>query len=827
MAFNKDFSTYFLTQPEEEDFQVSYTGNEDGFTCSHCNTSYEKDLQLAAELGKTLLERNKELETSLKQHQNVLEDQAQEIEYLTKQTTALREVNDSRLRIYEQLEVSIQDLERNNQRLLFDHTNDKKTIKTQLATIESLENRCDELQLTVNELSVELEKEKRRQQTLQSAGNRKPSVSQQSQDEEVCMLLKELQEMKAQRTRDLRKITDLEDNIANVIQENATLEQRLTAVAEREQDLKHMQEELSTLEDIRQGHLCRRCLRIADDNRSLLGDDDEDCASLIESLMSEADHRYILEQLQQSLASTNEDNPYRILVQKYEELVRAQRKIQNPSGEGVGGSGGQPLSLQEELEMSGIGTQTSTNSGPNSGSLGYHDSGPLSLQGSNGPLSLQDELDLSQRKKTPVSQKTSRDFCESDTSSSGFSDDISTKSTQTELKYLPGAFLCTISDGEDCRFSIYDDASPVESRFRKTPEYRTLFREIFDVLKRAAEAKDDGEKLPLLLDDTITEDSGAPKVPPGTPAKEDLPLLRLITDSQSVISEEPSEYDAMSNADTNDVASNADTSLDYLQIEEDSTLRETVNDDTILGESTGSICNDQADRESIISVDSDINSSTLKRNKRSRSRRNRNRNNKRELNNENSNPAVVSETSSPNQRILEEKTPTQETMPRPIGGEELRTTVETGPSPPADPAPAVIKPRIDIFQDLIEGVKSRKKTSKHKARLLEERRDTPSPPALVGINNVFVSNKLLRRTRRCMADSPSRTPDRGVSATRTAVVDLERTSSYSSQAGGASSAAQEVAKLKILEKSYAEVLKNNSRHHHNQKHRTAYHRKYN
>jgi hypothetical protein len=38
------------------------------------------DLQLAAELGKTLLERNKELENSLKQHQNVIEDQTQEIE---------------------------------------------------------------------------------------------------------------------------------------------------------------------------------------------------------------------------------------------------------------------------------------------------------------------------------------------------------------------------------------------------------------------------------------------------------------------------------------------------------------------------------------------------------------------------------------------------------------------------------------------------------------------------------------------------------------------------------------------------------------------------
>ena len=38
------------------------------------------DLQLAAELGKTLLERNKELETSLRQHQNIIEDQTQEIE---------------------------------------------------------------------------------------------------------------------------------------------------------------------------------------------------------------------------------------------------------------------------------------------------------------------------------------------------------------------------------------------------------------------------------------------------------------------------------------------------------------------------------------------------------------------------------------------------------------------------------------------------------------------------------------------------------------------------------------------------------------------------
>lgn len=42
------------------------------------------DLQLAAELGRTLLERNEELETELKQQQVVIDDQAQEIEVCNK-----------------------------------------------------------------------------------------------------------------------------------------------------------------------------------------------------------------------------------------------------------------------------------------------------------------------------------------------------------------------------------------------------------------------------------------------------------------------------------------------------------------------------------------------------------------------------------------------------------------------------------------------------------------------------------------------------------------------------------------------------------------------
>lgn len=52
----------------------------DSCTNRSCYVSSFTDLQLAAELGKTLLERNKELEGTIKQQQIVIDDQSQEIE---------------------------------------------------------------------------------------------------------------------------------------------------------------------------------------------------------------------------------------------------------------------------------------------------------------------------------------------------------------------------------------------------------------------------------------------------------------------------------------------------------------------------------------------------------------------------------------------------------------------------------------------------------------------------------------------------------------------------------------------------------------------------
>lgn len=104
------------------------------------------------------------METTLKQHQTVIEDQSQEIEYLTKQNVALREVNESRMKIYEQLEVSIQDLERTNHRLLLENSSGKKQIKQLKSMVETLEAKCDEFQTTVDELKAEIERLKPKQE---------------------------------------------------------------------------------------------------------------------------------------------------------------------------------------------------------------------------------------------------------------------------------------------------------------------------------------------------------------------------------------------------------------------------------------------------------------------------------------------------------------------------------------------------------------------------------------------------------------------------------------------------------------------------------------
>ncbi|XP_072386792.1 uncharacterized protein Cen isoform X1 [Diabrotica undecimpunctata] len=525
-----------------------------------------QDLQLAAELGKTLLERNKELEISLKQHQTVIDDQAQEIEYLTKQVVALREVNDSRLRIYEQLEVSIQDLERANHRLVLENSSDKKIIKTINATVDALEAKVEELQSTNDDLKLQLDilkrKSQRNNEALTPTSSReivtlrhvdrldedsvdstvhndeygtptKPtqsSTSAQSKSpeakndertnqmeewendnnmEQMTQLLSQLSKTRAQCSRDERRIAELEEQLKTLVQQNQALENQVVQLSHKEDDLnmKSMHEELTTLEEVRQGQMCSRCLRSMEQNdiNDMHGDDD---SSMLEGLIEPQYHSSFSMDVQgypqPSPLQSKSPNPYKKLVEKYEALVEVHSKPIKPS----------TISRHEEMQMSGDFNSASTK-----------DTDEESGHG-----------DSLQHKKTRKTFSTPTDFSETETSSSGFQDETSNKCTQTEGRV--GSFLCTIADGEDCKFSIYDDTSPIDSRFRDRPEYQNLFKEIFNVLKKAAENKDEGDDLPLL--DDFTPVKLAPKVPPVTPSHDQLPDFPD-DDSQSVVSSTMSE----------------------------------------------------------------------------------------------------------------------------------------------------------------------------------------------------------------------------------------------------------------------------------------------
>ncbi|XP_066155773.1 myosin heavy chain, clone 203 isoform X3 [Euwallacea fornicatus] len=599
----------------------------------------EHDLHLAAELGKTLLERNRELETLLKEKHTTIEDQKLEIEYLTKQTVALKEVNDSRLRIYEQLEVSIQDLERTNHRLQLENSSQRKHVKNLKATIEQLEAKNEELQGIVDDLRLQIDilkkkigrnseiglnksanqneipalrhvqrrendelyaatspqsplqpiktssptshrKKRLESPFLQSESNSECCTDQPDEEnsmEKIAQLLAQVRETRAQCGKRERVIAELEDQLATLEQQNQALENQVFQLSHRGDDLnmksineelitmdevretraqctkqeriiaeledqlatlqqqnqnlenqvfqrshkgddlnmKSINEELNTLDEVRQGQVCSKCLRTAGETSelSLLEETDQ---SMLEALNNMRVYRSSFhiniqdqgENQSSPITRREGENPYQILVEKFEALEKAHQGSRAKSTKSD-----QCSSSQEEMQMSGefaLSTKDTDEESDHGGSL----------RGK-------------QHKKVRKAFSTPTDFSEAETSSSGFADETSNKSTQTEER---GKYLCTISDGENCKFSIYDDACPLDTRFRDRPDYRDLFKDIFKVLKKAAENKAEGEELPL-LDDSTKVLTTEPAVAPMSQQ-----LLELIDeDSQSIMSSTMSE----------------------------------------------------------------------------------------------------------------------------------------------------------------------------------------------------------------------------------------------------------------------------------------------
>ncbi|XP_017468215.1 PREDICTED: uncharacterized protein LOC108360449 [Rhagoletis zephyria] len=589
-------------------------------------------------------------------------------EYLKKHTNALREVNDTRLKVYEQLDIGIQDLERANQRLTAENTSDKKHIKTLVQNIETLEARQDELNKQLEELRQVLSMERRKNERLSSANEKRNAAGAANElnrsngawnggaaeeanatsngdgssgevlgfeanttapescsfafasaasldskvnstsigtshshshsqnnslalsdlvcgaedSEEIIKLVNDLEMTKKAFVAEQQRCTELEEQLMAIIQENQTLQSRLANNSPNE-EMRSMQEELSILDEVRQGKMCSRCLRVVEE-RGTIGDEQSSLApteeyhedeeqSLLDnaSECSQAAYRpgvsikvssRITDSLDLNIPGS--PNPYRELVEKYEALLEVQcsaiaRKITLQVawlGSGGGsGSGGDGMSLADEFQSSGEFSQSQKSSHTPSyvadEAVADDSGGAVGGYSSNGSVPNGDDsgaqicANESTGKATMNSTKDMRgrtptEYSEAETSSSGYADETSNKCTQTENR--PGSFLCTIGDGEVCKFSIYDDASPIESHFRNRPEYKELFKEIFAVLKKAATNKEEGEKLPLLDDSepVAVSASNVAKVPPVTPANEELPI-DFADDAQSVISSAVSE----------------------------------------------------------------------------------------------------------------------------------------------------------------------------------------------------------------------------------------------------------------------------------------------
>ncbi|XP_073350635.1 cerebellar degeneration-related protein 2 [Pagrus major] len=223
----------------------------------------ENDLHLAAELGKTLLDRNHELEQALQQMYSTNQEQLLEIEYLTKQVDLLRQMNDQHAKVYEQLDVAARDLEQGNQRLVQDNRLAQQKIHSLTETVEGLQTYMEDLQTQVEELkTAQAERnkrdlqEQRRSLSAQSVsclkelydlhndrhlahdslrvdglwsplGSSYDRDSHQDPEEEKATLQRSIQTLQSQIAAERSRREAAEQEIELTIRENTGLEQRL------------------------------------------------------------------------------------------------------------------------------------------------------------------------------------------------------------------------------------------------------------------------------------------------------------------------------------------------------------------------------------------------------------------------------------------------------------------------------------------------------------------------------------------------------------------------------------------------------------------------
>ncbi|XP_068191984.1 cerebellar degeneration-related protein 2-like [Antennarius striatus] len=241
----------------------------------------EQDLHLAAELGKTLLERNKDLEDSLQHMYINNEEQVQEIEYLSKQLEMLREMNEQHAKVYEQLDVTARELEITNEKLVLESKASQQKIDRLMGTmhtlqgqVDSLTSRMEELR-TLEELRVRREKKERRKTVhsfpclkelctapryedgflLANPGS-VDLADRQPADEENDRLRDIVSSLRIAMAGERSKRERAERECATVLQEFERLEQRLSGAEGCQLRVQELEAELQEMQQLRKSRMC-------------------------------------------------------------------------------------------------------------------------------------------------------------------------------------------------------------------------------------------------------------------------------------------------------------------------------------------------------------------------------------------------------------------------------------------------------------------------------------------------------------------------------------------------------------------------------------------
>ncbi|XP_044186606.1 cerebellar degeneration-related protein 2-like isoform X1 [Thunnus albacares] len=241
----------------------------------------EQDLHLAAELGKTLLERNKELEDSLQQMYINNEEQVQEIEYLSKQLEMLREMNEQHAKVYEQLDVTARELEITNEKLVLESKASQQkidrltgTMETLQSQVDSLTSRVEELR-TLEELRVRRERKERRKTVhsfpclkelctapryedgflLANPGS-VDLAERQPMDEENDRLRDIVMSLRSAMATERSKREGAERECAAVLHEFERLEQRLLGAEGCQLRVQELEAELHEMQQLRKSRVC-------------------------------------------------------------------------------------------------------------------------------------------------------------------------------------------------------------------------------------------------------------------------------------------------------------------------------------------------------------------------------------------------------------------------------------------------------------------------------------------------------------------------------------------------------------------------------------------